>query len=291
MSPEGRPGSVKNVSHLRWMSRPVLRQPIVIAAFEGWNDAGEAATQAVAHLAEVWDAQPFAEIDPEEFYDFTTVRPQVRIDGGDLRRIEWPANRFSHAVSPHRPDLVLLGGVEPQLRWRTFCGQILDVAETIGARLVLTLGALLADVPHSRPTAVFGTAYEARVIEALHLEPSQYEGPTGVVGVLHAEARQRGINSASLWAAVPSYVAAAPCPKAALALVERVGALLGIEIAPGELREAAVAYEAEITELVAEDEDTEAYVRHLEQRHDDERSAVDHVDALVAEVERFLREH
>lgn len=291
MSPESRPDSVKSVSHLRWISRPVLRQPIVIAAFEGWNDAGEAATQAVAHLAEVWNAQPFAEIDPEEFYDFTTVRPQVRIDDGDLRRIEWPTNRFSHTVSPHRPDLVLLGGVEPQLRWRTFCGQILDVAETIGARLVLTLGALLADVPHSRPTAVFGTAYEARVIEALHLEPSQYEGPTGVVGVLHAEARQRGINSASLWAAVPSYVAAAPSPKAALALVERVGALLGMEIPLGELREAAAAYEAEITELVAEDEDTEAYVRHLEQRHDEERSAVDHADTLVAEVERFLREH
>lgn len=272
------------------MSRPVLRGPIVIAAFEGWNDAGEAATQAVSHLTEVWDSQPFVEIDPEEFYDFTTVRPHVRIDDGNIRRIEWPSNEFRHAVNPGLPDLVLLRGVEPQLRWRTFCGQILDVAETIGARLILTLGALLADVPHSRPTSVFGTAYEPGVIEALHLEPSQYEGPTGVVGVLHVEARKRGINSASLWAAVPSYVAAAPSPKAALALVERVGALLGIEVPHGDLREASHAYELEISELVAEDEDTEAYVRHLEQRHDEERSAVDHVDALVAEVERFLRE-
>ncbi len=279
------------MAHLNWSSRPKLNQPIVIAAFEGWNDAGEAATHSIRYLVEAWGAKDFASIDPEEFYDFTTTRPQVRIDEGDLRRIDWPANIFHVATAAGRPDVVLLSGVEPQLRWRTFCAQIIDVADAVGARLVLTLGALLADVPHSRPTSVFGTAYDTKVIEALHLEPSHYEGPTGIVGVLHAECGHRNINSASLWAAVPSYVASAPSPKAAMALVDRVGTLLGVTVTLDPLQGAANEYEEQINQLVSEDPETEAYVRHLEDQHDRNDSAVESVDELVAEVERFLREH
>ena len=277
------------VAHLRWDERPKLRQPILIAAFEGWNDAGEAATHAVAYLADEWDARPFASIDPEEFYDFTTTRPHVRIIEGTSRAIEWPENVFRVTTSADRPDVVLVAGIEPQLKWRTFCDQILEVAEAVDARLVLTLGALLADVPHSRPTAVFGTAYDQKVIDALHLEPSTYEGPTGIVGILHDRCATRGINSASLWAAVPSYVAAAPSPKAARALVERVVTMLGTSVPLETLDSETIDYEVQISELVDEDEDTAAYVRHLEEQHDRDQSDVS-VDELVAEVERFLRE-
>ena len=263
---------------------------MLVAAFEGWNDAGEAASHAVAYLNRAWDATTFATVDPEEFYDFTVTRPQVRIDDGDLRQVDWPENRFALARPEASPDVVLLSGIEPQLRWRTFCGLVLEVAEALEARLVVTLGALLADVPHSRPTSVFGTAYDDSVIEALRLEPSRYEGPTGIVGVLHAECHRRGLHSASLWAAVPSYVAAAPSPKAAHALVGRVCELLGTELPCEDLHDAGEVYEQQISELVAEDPDTEAYVRHLEETHDHDESAVDNAGKLVAEVERFLRD-
>jgi proteasome assembly chaperone (PAC2) family protein len=280
------------VAHLHWDAHPELHQPVVIAAFEGWNDAGEAATAAVAHLIERWHAEAFAWIDPEEFYDFTSTRPTVRMVGDAERVIDWPDNRFHVSTGDARVDVVLVQGIEPQLRWRTFSTQVLDVATELDARLVLTLGALLADVPHTRPTAVFGTSYDPKVVDALHLEPSRYEGPTGIVGVLHEECRARGINSASLWATVPSYVASAPSPKAALALVERVGGMLGIDVPLGELGDAAIEYEQQITELVDEDPDTSSYVRHLEEQHDREQAAGDPTDVagLVAEVERFLRD-
>lgn len=261
---------------------------MLILAFEGWNDAGEAATQAVEHLIEQSGASPFAWIDPEEFYDFTTTRPQVRIDG-DQRIIDWPQNRLLECRSEGQLDVVLLRGVEPQLRWRTFAAQVVEVATTLQARLVLTLGALLADVPHSRPTPVYGTSYDQQVMEALRLDPSSYEGPTGIIGVLLDECRQRGVPSASLWAAVPAYVAAAPSPKAALALVDRVSRLLGHPVRLGGLGEAAVAYEQQISELVSEDPETVRYVHHLEEQHDREREPED-VDRLLAEVERFLRD-
>lgn len=261
---------------------------MVILAFEGWNDAGEAATQAVEHLIRQSGDTSFAWIDPEDFYDFTTTRPQVRIEG-DQRIIDWPQNRFLEYRSDGQLDVVLVRGVEPQLRWRTFTAQVVEVATTLQARLVLTLGALLADVPHSRPTPVYGTSYDQQVMEAMSLEPSSYEGPTGIVGVLLDECRQRGIPSASLWAAVPSYIAAAPSPKAALALVDRVSRLLGLHVEVGDLTEAAAAYEQQISQLVAEDPETERYVRHLEEQHDREQEPED-VDRLVAEVERFLRD-
>lgn len=271
----------------------------MVVAFEGWNDAGEAATAAVRYLGEQWAAHPFARIEPEDFYDFTVTRPQVRIVEGEQRVLEWPENRFFHARPVGAPDLVLLTGVEPQLKWKTFCAQIIEVASVLRVRLVLSLGALLADVPHTRPTSVFGTAYDPKVIEALHLEPSRYEGPTGIVGVLHQELRERGINSASLWAAVPSYVSGVPSPKAAQALVEKVGAMLSAPVPLTDLDAASLEYVEQIDRLVSEDDDTIDYVRHLEELHDGDGafdplqgSPLDGERAreLVAEVERFLRE-
>jgi proteasome assembly chaperone (PAC2) family protein len=270
------------------MRKPKLDHPIVIAAFEGWNDAGEAASQAAGYLGERWKAEQFAALDPEEFYDFTAIRPQVRTEEGDLRVVDWPQNTFSTCRGQRSPDVVLFTGIEPQLKWRTFCDQFLDVAEQLDARLVLTMGALLADVPHSRPAQVFGTAYESTVIDALNLQPSAYEGPTGIVGVLHAECRARGLNSASLWAAVPAYVAAAPSPKAAHALVTRVAAMLGSTLICHDLIDATTEYEHQITEMVEEDDETRDYVRHLEEMHD--QSGDGGADDLVNEVERFLRE-
>lgn len=263
----------------------------MIAAFEGWNDAGDAASAALDHLVVQWGAVEFAAVDPEEFYDFTTLRPEVRIDDGDIRQVLWPCNRFSWALPVGAPGVILLRGIEPQLRWRTFCDEILDVAASLDARLVLTLGALLADVAHTRPTPVYGTAYERSVIDALNLEPSRYEGPTGIVGVLHDRCRTRGINSASLWAAVPSYVAAAPSPKASLALVERIGRMLATPIPTEELRRAAEDYDSQLSSLVAEDDDTASYVRHLEETHDRDQLAGSSATDFVAEVERFLRDH
>ncbi|MFN8052733.1 MAG: PAC2 family protein [Acidimicrobiales bacterium] len=277
------------MSSVRWSSRPNLTQPVVVAAFEGWNDAGESATEAVRHLREAWGAVPFADIDPEEFYDFTAVRPMVQMADDGTRSIQWPQNEFWWATPPGSPGVILVRGIEPQLKWRTFCEQVLEVATTMQARLVVTLGALLADVAHTRPTSVFGTAYDQKVAQALHLEESRYEGPTGVVGVLHDACHERGVNSASLWAAVPSYVPAAPSPKAALALVERVCAVLGTTSDNTALAQAGVAYEEQISDLVLEDEETAAYVAHLEETYDREAVADHTADELVSEVEQFLR--
>lgn len=261
---------------------------MLILAFEGWNDAGEAATQAVDHLIEQFGAERFAWIDPEEFYDFTSTRPQLRIEDGS-RVVDWPSNEFHESGGRDSLDVVLLRGIEPQLRWRTFASQVIEVAVTLQARLVITLGALLAEVPHSRPTPVYGTSHDPRVMDALGIEPSDYEGPTGIVGVLLDECRRRGISSVSLWAAVPSYVAAAPSPKAALALVDRVGRLVGAPVGVDSLLSASEEYERQISALVAEDDDTERYVHHLEEEHDRDSEPVE-VTRLLAEVERFLRD-
>ena len=263
---------------------------MLIAAFEGWNDAGDAATGAVRHLREHWGATTFATLDPEEFYDFTIARPQVRLDEGMTRSIDWPTNTFGFARPEGTGGVVLLHGVEPQLRWRTFCAQVIEVATALDCRMVLTLGALLAEVAHTRPTPVFGNAYDAALIERLRLEPSTYEGPTGIVGVLHAECAAHGLASASLWAAVPSYVPSATSPKAALALVERSTELLGTSAPTMGLALEAAAYEHEIGQLVAEDDATADYVRHLEELHDQDAMAVQSADDIIEEVERFLRD-
>jgi hypothetical protein len=286
------------VAHLLWHRRPDpadrptgAERPVLVAAFEGWNDAGDAATAAVEHLWESWSAETVASIDPEEFYDFTSTRPQIRIDEDLERVIDWPANEFGLAHPPGAGPVVLLRGVEPQLRWRTFCEQVLAVADALDCRLVITLGALLADVAHTRPTAVFGNSYGDDAMVELGLEPSHYEGPTGIVGVLHAACREAGVDSASLWAAVPAYVPGAPSPKAALALVERTLQLLGASAPTTVLEIASVSYERQISDLVADDEDTADYVQRLEEAHDADSEAVQSADDLVAEVERFLRDH
>jgi proteasome assembly chaperone (PAC2) family protein len=277
--------------HLRWSAQPDLPAgPVLVAAFGGWNDAGDAATTALDHLADQWSARPFVDIDPEIFFDFTSTRPEVRLDLEGKRRIDWPENIFRACITPAGQGLVLLSGVEPQLRWRTFCDHVLGVASAVGARTIVTLGALLAEVPHSRPVSVFGTAYDDTDAERLDLRPSRYEGPTGITGVLHAACHDAGIPSAALWAAVPTYVPSAPSPKAALALVVRTSKLLGLEPDTTELRFATDAYEHQVSELVAEDEETTEYVAHLEQRYDEEPDSFTDGESLVDEVERFLRD-
>jgi proteasome assembly chaperone (PAC2) family protein len=221
---------------LRWSRTPALRSPVVVAAFEGWNDAGDAATTAVRTLVEQWQADPFADIDPEDFFDFTANRPQVRLVDGRSRAVDWPSNQFWSATVPGtQTDVVLLQGTEPGLRWRTFCEQVLAVVRQLDARLVVTLGALLAEVPHTRPVRVIGTAEDDDLIDRLRLHRSTYEGPTGIVGVLHEQCRRRGVPSLSLWGAVPTYVSGPTSPTAALALVRRVGELLSVPVETTEL--------------------------------------------------------
>jgi hypothetical protein len=276
---------------LRWRERPTLRHPVLVAAFEGWNDAAEAATTAARYLARSWSARPFAELDPEEFYDFTSTRPQVRLDEGLARRIDWPGNTFAAAALPgRRRDVVFLHGTEPQLRWRTFSEVLASTARDLGVELVVTLGALLADVAHSRPVRVTGTAADPQLVARLGLRRSRYEGPTGIVGVLHDNFSRAGVPSASLWATVPHYVGQTPSPKATLALVERTAALLGAGIEVVDLQIASSAYERQVTELVEADDEASAYVAQLEQA-DDEEEEMPSGDALAAEVERFLRDH
>jgi proteasome assembly chaperone (PAC2) family protein len=278
------------MEHLRWLSRPALSEPALIAAFEGWNDAGDAATTAARYLAERWDAELIALIDPEEFTDFSSTRPQVRLDDDGLREVVWPTTDVFAASIPDVGDVLIILGSEPQLRWRTYCEQILHVAETYSAKLVLTLGALLAEVPHTRPTPIVGTAYETDTVGGVPLQQSSYEGPTGIVGVLHDAARSAGFRTASLWATVPSYVPGAPSPKAALALIERASAMLQTWVPTTDLEIASASYERQVTELVEADEETSSYVRSLEQRHDEEPGFPSTV-SLAEEVERFLRDH
>jgi proteasome assembly chaperone (PAC2) family protein len=280
------------MTELRVARRPSLERPVLIAAFRGWNDGGQGASLAAGFLAKVWDARRFAEIDPETFFDFQVTRPHVRLEEGFTRRIDWPETVFFHA----RPqgmdrDAVLLLGVEPNLRWRTFAGLIAGFAQELGVDLVVTLGALLADVPHTRPAPVTGSATDPELIERLGLQASRYEGPTGIVGVLHDACRQSGIQSASLWAAVPHYVSLAPSPKAAAALCERLGRLLGTEVDTAELDTAADAYVRQVSEAIATDEDTASYVEDLERRVDElDESDLPSGETLAAELSRFLRE-
>jgi proteasome assembly chaperone (PAC2) family protein len=242
-------------------------------------------------LAEQWGATTFADIDPEVFYDFTVTRPEVRVDFDGIRRIDWPKNEFRSAhATPHNVDVILLSGTEPQLKWRTFCEHVIGVAVATNARMVVTFGALLAEVPHSRPVSVFGATYDEASTEALDLLPSRYEGPTGITGVLHNACSEAGIRSAALWAAVPTYVPSSPSPKAALALIDRAARLLEVTIDTTELKFATDAYEHQVSMLVAEDDETTEYVAHLEQRYDEEPDRFTDSESLVDEVERFLRD-
>ena len=272
--------------------RPVLVRPVLVAAFRGWNDGGQGASLAAGYLAKAWDARRFAEIDPEGFFDFQATRPQVKLEEGYTRRIDWPETLFYHGrPSGMDRDAVLLLGVEPNLRWRTFSGLIVDFARELEVELVVTLGALLADVPHTRDAPVTGSATDPALIEQLGLQASRYEGPTGIVGVVHDACKRANIPSASLWAAVPHYVSLAPSPKAASALCARLADLLGTEIDTAELDEAADAYVHQVSEAIATDEETAAYVEELERRVDElDESDIPSGESLAAELSRFLRE-
>jgi predicted ATP-grasp superfamily ATP-dependent carboligase len=276
---------------LRIASRPSLERPTLIAAFRGWNDGGQGASLAAGYLAKLWGAERFAEVDPENFFDFQATRPHVTLEEGVTRRIDWPATVFYHGRPPGLDhDVVLLLGIEPNLRWRTFTDIVVGFAKELGTELVVTLGALLADVPHTRPCPVTGTASDEQLVERLGLSASRYEGPTGVVGVLHDACRGVDLPSVSLWAAVPHYVSLTPSPRAALALCERLGDLLGMSIETEELEEASSAYVDQVSEAVSSDPDTATYVEELEARADEIlEEDVPSGEALAAELTRFLR--
>jgi len=276
---------------LRIASRPSLERPTLIAAFRGWNDGGQGASLAAGYLAKLWGAERFAEVDPENFFDFQATRPHVTLEEGVTRRIDWPATVFYHGRPPGLDhDVVLLLGIEPNLRWRTFTDIVVGFAKELGTELVVTLGALLADVPHTRPCPVTGTASDEQLVERLGLSASRYEGPTGVVGVLHDACRGVDLPSVSLWAAVPHYVSLTPSPRAALALCERLGDLLGTSIETEELEEASAAYVDQVSEAVSSDPDTATYVEELEARADEIlEEDVPSGEALAAELTRFLR--
>jgi proteasome assembly chaperone (PAC2) family protein len=265
-----------------------LRSPVMVAAFEGWNDAGDAASAAVDHLEEVWAAEPFAAIDPEDYYDFQVNRPTVTLVDGATRRIQWPTTRFSLCRLESR-DVVLLRGLEPNMRWRTFCEAIIEIARELGVDMTVTLGALLSDSPHTRPVPVSGTASDNATAVRLGLDRSRYEGPTGIVGVLHDACNQAGMPSVSFWAAVPHYVAQPPSPKATIALLRRVEDVLDMEVPLGELPEQAAEWERQVDVLTAEDTEIADYVRSLEEREPDEALQETSGDAIAKEFERYLR--
>jgi proteasome assembly chaperone (PAC2) family protein len=277
---------------LRIGERPSLRRPVLVAAFRGWNDGGQGASLAAGFLARSWGAARFADLDPEEFYDFQVTRPQVSLVEGVTRQIDWPENAFFHAPIPGQDrDAVLLLGVEPNLRWRAFAGLVVELAQQLGVELVVTLGALLADVPHTRPAPVTGAATDPELIERLGLQFSRYEGPTGIVGVLLDACRRAGLPSASLWAAVPHYVQLAPSPRAALALCNRLAELISADLDTAELEEASERYTEQVTEAVSADAETAAYVEELEQRVDElEESELPSGESLAEQLSRYLRE-
>jgi proteasome assembly chaperone (PAC2) family protein len=280
------------VDELRILDRPSLTRPVLVASFRGWNDGGQGATLATGYLAKLWGAARFAEIDPENFFDFQATRPHVSLVDGVSRQIDWPDNALFHAqIAGGDRDVVLLMGVEPNLRWRTFTDLVIQVARDLAVEMVVTLGALLADVPHTRPAPVTGSASDEDLIERLGLRPSRYEGPTGIVGILHDACRKAGLPSASLWAAVPHYVSLAPSPRAALALCTRLAELIEQPIDVAELEEAAERYAEQVSEAVAADAETAAYVEELEQRADELGEAdLPSGDSLAAELTRYLRE-
>jgi predicted ATP-grasp superfamily ATP-dependent carboligase len=281
------------MSELRVDSNPKLERPVLIAAFRGWNDGGQGASLAGAYLARAWAGVEFAAIDPENFYDFQATRPTVSLEDGFQRRIDWPENTFMYAPMPGAGrDAIIMLGVEPNLRWRTFSELVTGLAVRFEVELVVTLGSLLADVPHTRPAPVTGSATDPELVERLGLQASRYEGPTGMVGVLHDACTRAGLKSASLWAAVPHYVSLTPSPRAAKALVDRLADLLGADVDTAELDEAADSYAQQVSEAVASDEETAAYVQELERRVDElaEEGELPSGDALAAELTRYLRE-
>lgn len=258
-----------DLEHVRWIRRPELRRPHVIAAFTGWNDAADAASTALRTLIERLGAAPLAEIDPEEFTDFATIRPHVRLADGSTRSIVWPTVSM-WSVTSNDHDLILVLGPEPALRWKLFCQQIIGVALMYKARSVISLGALLADVPHRQPTQVLGTAVDQEMIDAHDLQRSRYEGPTGIVGVLNDAAHRAELSTASLWAAVPAYAAQLPSPKAAAALIERLSEIVGCDAPTTSLDAQLDRYEEAIDQIIESDPSMASYLERLENMDDDE---------------------
>ncbi len=284
--------------HVRWLAEPTLDRPVLIAGFTGWNDAGDAASTAMTSMVEAWNADVLAEIDPEPFTDFATVRPQVRLDEDRNRSIVWPTVGVWSASLPGT-DVILVLGPEPALRWRLFSEQITGIADRFGATMAISLGALLADVPHSRPVPLIGTASDDSLIERFELQRSQYEGPTGIVGVLHDALHRAGLPTASLWAAVPGYASQVPSPKAAMALVDRACSMIGTPPPLSRLASGAAEYDARVAALIGDDDDMVEYLLRLEQMADetndadeDDLSAAAPIDPdeLMNEVEQYLRD-
>ncbi|BAV41703.1 PAC2 family protein [Mycobacterium ulcerans] len=274
---------------------PELHKTVVVAAFEGWNDAGDAASDAVGHLAAIWNATPIVEIDDEAYYDYQVNRPVIRQIDGVTRELEWPAMRISHCRPPDSDrDVVLMCGLEPNMRWRTFCAELLAIIEKLNVDTVVILGALLADTPHTRPAPVSGAAYSAESARVFGLEETRYEGPTGIAGVFQYACVAAGIPAVTFWAAVPHYVSHPPNPKATVALLRRVEDVLDIEVPLSSLPAQAEVWEQEITEMTSDDDELAEYVQTLE-KHGDEAVEMNDAlgkidgDALAAEFERYLR--
>jgi proteasome assembly chaperone (PAC2) family protein len=279
------------VGPLQYVYRPEVSGPLVVAAFEGWNDGGEGATLAARHLREQWNARRFATLDPEDFYDFQVNRPTVRQLDGVTRRLDWPANEFFHA-RPGGRDVLLVIGVEPNTRWRTFAEAVLQVASDLGAETLVTLGAFLADVPHTVPAPVNASSQDPAWLAKPGVDAARYEGPTGIVGVLHDQAAKVGMSSVSLWAASPHYLPTTTNPKVALALMEQLRDLLDLEVETADMAGASAAWQRNVDEAIEEDGNLGEYVRRLEEETQDR----DHFgdipsgDALAEELERYLRE-
>ena len=280
-----------------WSGRPELRRPVMVCAFKGWNDAGEAASAAVSFIRDSVESEDVASIDPEEFFDFTAVRPTVRLTDGHTREIDWPRATISVARVPGaESDLVVLEATEPSLHWRRYTENVMGAARALGVRTVITLGALLADVPHSRPVAVTGLSSDTGMVERLGFQRTSYEGPTGIVGVLHHACSVAGLPTASLWASVPHYVAAAPNPKVALALVRAFEGVAGVVVDAGELETAAEDYERQVSAAVASDPEVKAFVERLESAMDEvqadapDEGSLPSADTIARDFQRFLRQ-
>src|SRR6266516_6781486 len=269
---------------------PELTDAVLVAAFEGWNDAGDAATGSVEHLELIWDAQPLMAIDPDDYYDFQVNRPTVSMVDGVTRRVSWPTTRLSVCRPPGAAfDLVLVRGIEPNMRWRAFCDELLDVIRALDVRVVVTLGALLSDTPHTRPTSVTGTSYDQASAVKYGLEKSRYEGPTGIVGVLQDACVAAGIPAISFWAGVPHYVSQPPNPKATLALLHRVEEVLDLPVPLGTLPEQADEWQKLVDEMASEDADVTEYVRSLAERDGDGDLEQTSGETIAKEFERYLR--
>ena len=276
---------------------PLLRNPVMVMAFSGWNDAAEGASGAIEHLLSIWREkddeilpQLIADVEPEDFYDFQVNRPQVSIDDSSIRNITWPSTQiFGLEIPSMDRDLVIVTGVEPSMRWKTFATDLLDLADDLEVSLVVTLGSLLADTPHSRPITVTGTGAHPNIAERLGVSVSKYEGPTGILGIIQDGCMRRGIDAISLWAAVPHYASASPSPKASLALINSLEDFLDVSFPLGTLQEDADDWEKSVDELAAEDTDVAEYVKALEESKDAAELPDVSGDSIAKEFERYLR--